>query len=321
MLKIGILGAGRAAAAHADGITRSGLGQVVKIYAPGDGASIAPRYGARPTSSPEEIVNDPAVDAVVIAAPTDRHLDAARAAVGSGKHLMCEVPVVRTGAEAEDLRKLTAGSNSTVMAAALTCRYDPAVVHLKKSVEAGDLGTVGTVRLGRLDAFRAGADNWYADFGRSGGVVLDSLPSMLDAVRFCFGEIERIHVMRSPQSGDLRKDYALVAGRLRSGALLHLELSWAETVGSDHFYYEIAGSDGILEYDTRIEPKLDIQSKTGEPIQYATASEAMNPRNPAAVTPHQSLATDFLQSIREGRSPAATLQDALTATEMALKAL
>lgn len=321
MLKIGILGAGSAATAHAHGVTRSGLGQIVKVYAPGDGAAIAPRFGARPAHSADEIFGDPAIDAVIIASPTDTHLDYLRAAQAAGKHVLCEVPLVRTAQEADDVEQLLGQFGGRVAAAALVARFDAPITHLRGAVASGELGTIGMVRLGRLSAFRSGAEEWYGDFARSGGVVLDALPHLLDAVEFCFGEIERLHALRSPASGDLRRDYALLAARLKSGAIAHLEVSWAEAEGAVQYYYEIAGSQGLLDFDTRTEPKLTVQAKTGTPVLSATSGEAVNPSNPAPATTHELLAVDFLGAIRENRRPAAPLADGLRATRLALSAL
>lgn len=101
--------------------------------------SFARRYGfSHAGTDVEAALTDPKVDLVVIASPNQRHASQARQAILAGKHVLIEIPIALTLAEAEELSQLTRASSATVMAGH-TSRYYPAVREL-----------VGRIRDGRL---------------------------------------------------------------------------------------------------------------------------------------------------------------------------
>ena len=57
----------------------------------------------RVTSSAEELINDPAVDAVIVATPVDGHFPLAMAALKAGKHVLVEKPITSTADQARQL--------------------------------------------------------------------------------------------------------------------------------------------------------------------------------------------------------------------------
>src|SRR5918992_2488101 len=55
------------------------------------------------TEDSDSILDDPEVDAVVIATPVSTHHQLAKRALEQGKHVLVEKPITRTTAEAEEL--------------------------------------------------------------------------------------------------------------------------------------------------------------------------------------------------------------------------
>jgi predicted dehydrogenase len=67
-------------------------------------AKVAALYPAiRTTMSADDLIADPAVDAVAIATPVDMHFPLAMAALRAGKHVFVEKPIASTAEEAERL--------------------------------------------------------------------------------------------------------------------------------------------------------------------------------------------------------------------------
>ena len=64
---------------------------------------LAEKYGVRYYLDYMELVENPEVDAVVVANPTPFHYKTAKVAIENGKHVMCEMPVAATINETEDL--------------------------------------------------------------------------------------------------------------------------------------------------------------------------------------------------------------------------
>ena len=77
-------------------------------------AAMAAEHGA-PACAFEDILADPAIDALVIAAPAVQHYALAREAIEAGKHVFCEKPLALEVAQAEHLVELAAARERVLM--------------------------------------------------------------------------------------------------------------------------------------------------------------------------------------------------------------
>jgi len=150
------------------------------------------------------------------------------------------------------------------------------------------------------------------DESASGGVILDLMVHDLDLLTWVFGSIQTIYVQRADHRGDLRHDYALAIAKLSSGALAHLEASWAEPHGEFYYAYEVAGSLGILEFDSRKEPML-VCTPRSEKVKVA--------QNPQVSSPVDAQLADFFDAIEKGQTPVCPLLEGVFAVRLALAAL
>ena len=91
------------------------------------------------TSNYDEIIKNPAVDAIVIATPVATHFGFARKALEHGKHVLLEKPITASVAEAERLIELAAKKNLRLMVDH-TFIYTGAVRKMKEIIDKGDLG-------------------------------------------------------------------------------------------------------------------------------------------------------------------------------------
>ncbi len=101
------------------------------------------------TTSYEDVLKDPSVDAVAISTPVATHYDFARRAMENGKHVLVEKPVTASVAEAEKLIELAAKHGLTFMVDH-TFIYTGAVRKMKEiigQVELGDLYYFDSVRI------------------------------------------------------------------------------------------------------------------------------------------------------------------------------
>jgi predicted dehydrogenase len=102
----------------------------------------AARYpNARVTGDFDELLNDPELEAVVIATPAPTHYELAKRALEAGKHVLVEKPPALNAADAEDL-VATAEATGLVLMPGHLLLYHPAVRTLKKLIDAGELGEV-----------------------------------------------------------------------------------------------------------------------------------------------------------------------------------
>jgi predicted dehydrogenase len=93
----------------------------------------------RLTNSAEELINDPEVDAVVVATPVDAHFPLAMAALQAGKHVLVEKPMTST---ADQARRLVdeAGRRGLVLLVDHTFVYTGAVRKMHELVRTDAFG-------------------------------------------------------------------------------------------------------------------------------------------------------------------------------------
>jgi predicted dehydrogenase len=104
------------------------------------------RYGARypqtrTTTTFDDLLEDPELDAVVVATPAVTHYELSKRALEAGKHVFVEKPPGMSGAEAEDL-VATAEAGCLVLMPGHLLLYHPAVKVVKALVDSGELGEV-----------------------------------------------------------------------------------------------------------------------------------------------------------------------------------
>jgi predicted dehydrogenase len=105
-------------------------------------AEFTSRYPqARFTTSFDEILQDPELDAVVIATPVPTHFALARSALAAGKHVFVEKPPATTSDEIDELVALAEARDLVLMPGHLLL-YHPGVRMLKELLDGGELGEV-----------------------------------------------------------------------------------------------------------------------------------------------------------------------------------
>jgi predicted dehydrogenase len=98
----------------------------------------------------EEVLNDPEIEAVVVATPVRFHYDMAKACLSVGKHVFIEKPMARTESEAEELVTL-AERQGLVLMVGHTFLFSPAVRRMKEIIDHGDIGEVQYISARRLN--------------------------------------------------------------------------------------------------------------------------------------------------------------------------
>lgn len=106
--------------------------------------------GVKTSSDVQSVLNDPEIQAVVIATPVHTHFDLALAALRAGKHVMVEKPLAQTS---EQCRKLIAAADEKklIVMAGHVFLYNAAVRKVKEYIDSGHLGTIYYIYSQRLN--------------------------------------------------------------------------------------------------------------------------------------------------------------------------
>jgi predicted dehydrogenase len=139
-----VIGAGFIGPVHVEGLRRVGIR--VKGIA-GISAEEAQRAAAtlglpHAYRHVDELLADPEVQSVHLASPNRLHHAHALAALGAGKHVICEKPLAMTSAQTTELVKAWRERPSQVAAVNYNLRFYPLSIHARSLVRSGEIGQV-----------------------------------------------------------------------------------------------------------------------------------------------------------------------------------
>src|SRR5689334_22408222 len=98
----------------------------------------------------ERVLDDPTIDALVVATPPRTHHAIVKAALEAGKHVMVEKPLATTSADAYELVEIARQRDLVVMPGH-TFVYSPAVNKVKELIQSDQLGEVYFVTSSRMN--------------------------------------------------------------------------------------------------------------------------------------------------------------------------
>ena len=253
-LRVLVAGVGRAGMVHARNFARGVPGARLAAIADPDPAArerAATELGCElAVSDPVAAATDERIDAVVIASPTFTHADVAVAALGAGKHVLCEKPLAATVAEGRRIAAAAAAASGAFVMGFMR-RFDAGFRRAAERVAAGDVGTPVLVRsTGRGPGLPPA---WAWDPDRSGGLIAEVNSHDLDTVRWLSGqEYEAAWAVgRAARRPDLAErhpgfvDVVAATFELDGGALAQVDGACPAGYGYDA-RAEVYGTEGAI---------------------------------------------------------------------------
>lgn len=233
-MKVGLIGAGRIGDIHAGSLAAHPDvdSLVVADYDPGLAGKLAARYGAEAASSVDEIFGS--VEAIVIASPTDTHVDYLVRAAEIGIPAFCEKPIA-LDLESTDRAIEAINDAGIAVQMGFMRRFDPGYRAAHDLVTSGELGGLTLVRGHTHDP----APPHESYIPRSGGVFKDMLIHDIDALRFVTGaepvEVTATGSNRAMEVFDRYNDLATTAvvAHMDDGSLAILSGTRQDPLGYD----------------------------------------------------------------------------------------
>ncbi|HEY6398550.1 MAG TPA: Gfo/Idh/MocA family oxidoreductase [Solirubrobacteraceae bacterium] len=208
--------------------------------------------GARLTDSFEEVLDDPELDAVVLATPVPTHAQLAVRALEAGKHCFVEKPLAQSVRDAEHAVAAAEASGRVLMVGHLL-EYHPGVHKLKELTESGELGEqIYYINGNRLNLGKVRADeNALWSLGAHDVSVVLHLAGEEPLEVIAHGEA---YLRQGVQ------DVVFCFLRFPSGLCAHLHLSWLDPHKERRF--TVVGSRRMATFDDMaLEGKLTIYDK------------------------------------------------------------
>lgn len=161
-------------------------------------------------SSPQEIFQNPNVDLVVIASPSNTHASLTAEALRAGKHVVVDKPFALTLQEAQDLVTLSKVMNKQLFVFH-NRRWDSDFLTIKQALEEEIIGEVKQFE-SHIDRFRPIIQNrWREDGSEGSGVWFDLGPHLVDQALILFGRPQAIYAdITVLREGGKSPDYAHV---------------------------------------------------------------------------------------------------------------
>jgi predicted dehydrogenase len=250
---------------------------------------------ARFTGDLDELLSDPALDAVVLATPVPTHATLAARVLQAGKHCFVEKPLAQSVADAELAVAAAAEAGRLLMVGHLL-EYHPGVLALKEVVDSGELGELRYIYGNRLNLGQLRADeNALWSLGAHDVSVVLALAGEEPYELSARGE----SYMR-----DGIEDVVFGFLRFPSGLAAHLHLSWLDPHKERRF--TVVGDKRMATFDDmEAERKVTIYDKGFDEKSNSYVARAGEIRSPL-VPSTEPLAIEcrhFIECVREGRAP------------------
>ncbi|KIL49858.1 Gfo/Idh/MocA family protein [Jeotgalibacillus soli] len=251
------------------------------------------------------------LDAVIICSENVHHHDQVIAAAKAGLHIMCEKPLSLSTEEAENMIR-TCNDQQVILQTAFPVRFAAPIRRLKEAVEAGEAGEIVAIRTTNRGQNPGG---WFADPALSGGgALLDHTVHMADIMRWITGsEVKEVHAEWGTQFGsDGIDDMGLLTLIFEDGIIASHDASWSRPSGFPSWgdvTIEVIGTKKTL-YADGFGERGHVYRKSGRAYEHVVSGEDMD----------MGLIRDFVDTVKEGRSPSITGEDGLRAAEIAFAA-
>jgi myo-inositol 2-dehydrogenase/D-chiro-inositol 1-dehydrogenase len=140
---IGIIGTGKQGTDHARRIASLGdRARLVTVHDPDRAAAhaVAAECGATVSESDQALIDDPEVDAVIVASITETHVPLVLACIEAGKPVLTEKPLGITVTSCERVLEAEIAAGRCFTTVGFMRRFDPEHGRLKATIEAGTIG-------------------------------------------------------------------------------------------------------------------------------------------------------------------------------------
>jgi len=293
------------------------------------------------TTDWKEVVNNPNIDAVVIASPQSTHCEIALAAFKNRKHVFCEKPL---GASVEESRTMLTAAEASGMVHMTGFNYirTPASQYARQLIVEGRIGDITWFRGEHTEDFLADPSiptNWRTT-GKSNGTMGDLAPHMINAARALVGPIssltacvETVHANR-PGGKVTNDDQAQMMCKFENGAQGHLFFSRVATGRKMGYAYEIHGTKGSIKFDQEDQNALYLYTIDSVEKERGFKKILTGPahpdykafcQGPGHGTGYQDQiiieANDFLRAIHEGRNIWPTFSEGMEVNRVVSAAL
>lgn len=329
-LRFGIIGCGEVAVDTCMAIGATGGASIAMLMdtRPEVLRDLAEVYSAPTTTEVEDVLQNPAVDAVYIATPHDTHVPIGIRAARAGKHILMEKPIATT---LEDADALIAAcrENGVALGVAFYAQTDSNVNHARHLVRAGLLGEIISVRFSLLadkptTYWQAGYSqrvqtDWRTHKAQAGGGVL-----MMNTIH----DLNTLHWVTGLEPRKVYAEVDTLATEVEVEDTVGAVIRYANgAIGTIHAGSALRGgyhqdARGTRVYGTQGQLILGpmVFAYLAQPPEGGWPNTWQEIQVPGARGGREAMVEGFVGAVREGREPPVTGAAARQALEVVLAA-
>lgn len=237
MYRFGILGTGRIGDMHAEIVASQPDAAVTWCFDVDESraAATAKKVAGQATTDVDRVLEADDVDAVLIASPTNTHVEMILRSAEAGKPILCEKPIDVDINKVEECREKLKAFDVPIQLG-FNRRYDPSHRAVQQAVAAGEIGPLELLVITSRDP---GPPPPRPILEACGGLFRDTTIHDFDMARFVMGEEPvEVYAMAAnrvdPVFAELNDvDTAMIVMRGASGALCHINNSRRTNYGYD----------------------------------------------------------------------------------------
>ena len=324
--RIGLVGAGVIGQRHISAVTECPTTELIGI-ADSNPDRFSAACGVPEFDCIESLISATEPDGVIIATPTDRHLQPVLAALEAGCSVLVEKPIAADTSDGIRIAEAERRSKGSVLVGHHR-RYNPASKVARELIRTGKLGKLVQVS-GQWGA-RKHNEYYHEPWRRTrnAGPVLINLSHELDLLRFICGEIVSISAeITNKFQGFEKEDAAAAVMRFECGALGTIVLSdranspWAwEFATGENSAFPVSGENCYQFFGTKMSldfPRLTLWSNENEGGNWFApmTSKSINPEPADAF----SLQIEHFSEVARGKAaPFVTVMDAVGSLQATL---
>lgn len=269
VIRIGIIGAGAIGSVHAQTFAKVEGAEVAAItdaYLPLAEQRAQEHNITTVHESPQKLLEDSSIDAVIIGVPNKFHAELAIEALKQGKHVLLEKPMAINSEVARTIVEAAEQSGKVLMMSH-QMRWTGLSRAVKACIDSGDVGRIYNAKTGWLR--KKGIPGWGSWFTRKdqsgGGPLIDIGVHMIDLSLYLMGNPKPVSVFGTTYAefGPKREgigtwgtpnwdgyydveDLASALIKLDNGATLSLDVSWAAHAAglSEDPFIHLMGTEG-----------------------------------------------------------------------------
>ncbi len=316
-IRVGVLGSGRQGSIHAKNLAYNI--ESAKLVAVAD--PIKANWANSNIEGIEfyedctRVLEDPDIDAVIIASSTDTHEEMILKACANRKHIFCEKPLALTMDAIDNCLKAVKESGVKFMLG-FNRRFDPSFAKIRDMVREGKLGIPQVISIFSRDP----APPHFDYLKVSGGFFFDTTVHDFDMARYIMGD-EMVEVYARGDAlvfDDIRGlndlDTTLVSVKFKSGAFGNISNSRINAYGFEQ-RVEVFGSSGALIGRNKQETQVEYRDING--VHTDKYLHFFTERYPEAFMYELK---HFIEAIRDGKDVPVTGRDAKIAVLLSMAA-